>query len=403
MNDARKRIAMVGYTFYASDERLKRHVANLLDAGYAVDVVTLIDPRGARETDEEHVSFFLPMARHFERQGKVRMFLEYARFTVLAGLILLRNHLFRNSYALIHINNMPNFILFGALPLRLLGVPVLLDVHDTMPEIYQNKAGVPERHWMIRALFVEERVCMKLASFVITTEHTKWERLLENGLRKEKSAVTLNLADPSLFPRFDIPDGPVPAKPHFRLVYHGTLTHRLGMDIAIRAVALARSRIPHIRLEITGDGEQRPELLALTQELGIQDAVHFSDGFVPTEELTELLKGADLAVVPSRNNIATSLMLPVKLLEYVQLGIPVVTVATPTITRYFTEGMVHFVPPENPEALADKIVYLYERPELRLETARKARTFFERHNFETERDTYRAVVRRLLKEPSDSQ
>ena len=229
---------------------------------------------------------------------------------------------------------------------------------------------------------------------------TKWERLQANGLSPAKSAVTLNLADPATFPMSPIAHVPPARGSSFRIVYHGTLTRRLGMDLAVRAVATLRDRVPGIRLEITGDGEQRPELLELTKELAAGDLIQFSEGFVAGEKLAERLAGADLAVVPSRNNIATSLMLPVKLLEYISLGIPAVAVATPTIARYFNDSQIHFVPQEDPDALANAIEYLYQHPAERRQLAISARAFFEKYDFPSQQRLYLDVIHRLTNTPT---
>ena len=396
------RVAMVAYTFYNSDPRVRRHVRNLTEAGYAVDVIALhYDGDRENPQDSDAIRFFLPRGRDYSRQGKFHQIYEYTAFMVQSGWCMLRNHLSGHKYDVVHINNMPNFLIFGALPLRLLRVPVLLDVHDTMPEIYQERFDVPPTHWMIRLLFLEERWSMRLASYVITTEHTKWERLIENGLQRKHSKVTLNLPDPDLFPLLPLPDkivhaGDDPGKVPFRIVYHGTLARRLGLDIAIRAVGLLCESIPNIRFEITGDGEFRPNLVALVEELGLQEQVVFSDGFLPTDQVLERLTGAHLAVIPSRPNIGTRLMLPTKLLEYFRLGIPAITVPTETIRHYFTEEMVCFVAGENPEALAETISGLYKNPERRLQLAQNARKFFDTYNFESERDVYLQVMQELV-------
>ncbi|NUM56318.1 MAG: glycosyltransferase family 4 protein [Candidatus Hydrogenedentes bacterium] len=392
----RPRAGMVAYTFYGTDERVKRHVAHLVDAGYDVDVISLVDPtKSSQPNDQDHVRFFHPSARQYDRQGKLQILLSYAAFMFASGWILLRNHFSSGRYAFVHVNNMPNFLVFGALPLRVIGVPVVLDLHDNMPEIYQHKFGVDPAHWAIRSLYFEEWISMKFASFCFAATHTQCERLRENGLSDSKSAVLLNLPSLERFPKWPLPDSPAPIDGPFRIVYHGTLTSRLGVDLAIRAMPLLRERIPGVRFEITGNGEQRAELVRLADELGVGDIVAFSEGFVPTERLAGLLRGAHVGVIPSRDTIATKVMLPVKLLEYVRMGIPCVTVATPTIRHYFEEGMVRFVPPESPEAIADAIEYFYRNPEQRLETARAARQFFETHNLATERERYVDRVRRL--------
>lgn len=388
---------MVGYTFYSSDPRVRRHVSNLAGDGYEIDVITLREA-GKTETGlEGRVSHYHAGFRDYAKQGKLDYAAGYLAFTAACSRILMRNNLAGGRYSLVHVNNMPNFLLVSALPLKALGVPVLLDVHDTMPEIFQEKFGVGPSHRFIRLLLAEERVCMRLADFVITTEHTKRDRLAENGLSTEKSDVVLNLPDPAIFPCPDIEKlTPKSRSETFRLVYHGTLARRLGVDVAIRAVGILKDRIPEIRFDVIGDGEQRPELVRLVRELGLEGRVRLSDGFVPVERLPSLLEGADLAVIPSRQSIATKLMLPTKLLEYARLGIPCAAVPTPTIRRYFSEGMARFFNPDDPAALASTIFDLHGNPADLAAIARKAREFYSIYSFEAERDRYLAIVRRLI-------
>lgn len=392
----RPRVAMVGYTFYESDARLQMYVDYLVSSGYDVDVVVVRDPNCEPPANTEHATFFLPGKRRFERQGALQFILDYSAFTLSSAWLLFKHHISGRRYAVAHINNMPNFVLFAALPIRLLGTRTILDLHDTMPEIFQVRNNVTSNHWMIRCLRIEEWVCLKLADFVLTSEHTKRDRLLDNGLDRAKSAVILNLADPNLFPELPIPDeAPGDTNRPFRMVFHGTLTSRLGVDTAVRSVALARMEIPNIRFEITGDGEQRAELLALVDELGLQSHVTFSSGFVPVEELADRIAGADLGVLASRENAATDLMLPVKLLEYARMGIPCVVVPTRTIVRYFREPAVRYVPTDNPEALAAVIVNLHHNPGERLAMARAARAFYDTYNFATQGTTYIDIVNDL--------
>ncbi len=386
---------MVGYTFFASDERLKRHTRALRAMGYEVDVVSLLNPRTEPERDGDGVRFSLPRARHYARQGKLRVIIEYLLFALAVAGVLFREGVWRGRYDVVHVNNMPNFLVFSALPLRWLrGTPVLLDVHDTMPEIYMERFQAGPGHPIIRLLRWEERLSLMAASYVITTEATKLERLRENGLGQRPAEVTLNLADTSVFPCPDLDGAPRPNDP-LRLVYHGTLTRRLGVDIALDALAHVRDALPPFRFEVYGDGEQRDALLEQRAALGLEEVVSFSDGFVPMEALVARLLGADLALLPSRQNVATALMLPVKLLEYARLGIPVVAVRTRTIAHYFAEDMITAVPPEDPAALGRAIVHLAGDATARREQARRARRFFDTHTFEAERARYQAVVRGL--------
>jgi glycosyltransferase involved in cell wall biosynthesis len=75
-------------------------------------------------------------------------------------------------------------------------------------------------------------------------------------------------------------------------------------------------------------------------------------------------------------------MLPVKLLEYVALGIPVVAPRLKCIQHYFTGSMVSFFEPEDIDSMAVAILALYRDPERRHDQARQAKAFLERYGWE---------------------
>ncbi len=391
----RRRVGMISYSFYTHDGRIQRHVRNLVEAGFDVDLLSIRYSKKHEPEQREHVEFFYPGIRGYDRKGKQIMW-DYLRFAISCCGILLKRHLGGKKYSLIHVNNMPNFLVAAARPLRWLGVPVLLDIHDTMAEIFQDKYSVKPGSRFVRFLMWEERWSMKRADYVVTTEHTKYDRLAENGLPKDRSCVVLNLPDPDIFQEMYEPKLNPPDAPEFRLVYHGTLAHRLGVDVAIRAMKLIVEKIPRAVFQVIGDGDQRSSLVGLAEELGLKDSVRFSDGFVPVTSLPGLLAGADLAVLPSRENIATRYMLPCKLLEYVWMGIPCIAVPTHTITHYFEDRGVKYFKSQDPEDLAKLVFHLYDHPEERLEMARAAQAFYDTHNFQSERDRYIGVVNDLI-------
>lgn len=81
-------------------------------------------------------------------------------------------------------------------------------------------------------------------------------------------------------------------------LYVGRLKRYKGLDIALRALALAHAERPDIVLQIAGTGDDRPRLEALAQELGITAQVRFL-GYVSEEEKRRLLRTAWAVVFPS--------------------------------------------------------------------------------------------------------
>jgi len=173
------------------------------------------------------------------------------------------------------------------------------------------------------------------------------------------------------------------------------VTARLGLDLAIAAVASLRSRIPELRLKVIGEGDHLTHARSLVDRLKLHDRVNFMN-LVPVEELPALLVTADVGVVPYRPSSATHLMLPVKLLDYATIGIPVIAARLRTIEYYFGNGAVEFFEPADFEDLARMILRLYLDPTLRNRLAERARAALNLLKWENQRNEYLRTIDSLL-------
>lgn len=387
------RILMVAYTNYRRDPRVRREAEALVDAGHEVvflarrqphepasETLAGVEVRKLPGVPNDKTSFIGYLADYF------------AFFLLVMGHLMLRPA----RYDLVHVNNMPDFLVWAAWPARLMGRPVIHDVHDLMPEIYAEKFGASERHGLIRALEWQERWAARFATAVLTVEEQLKDILSSRGVRRDKIHVLMNLPDDRIFkPRAGHPDNGA----RFIAVYHGTLARRLGLDIALRAVAIARERCPGIELRIIGAGEEREPLMALRDSLGLQSQVSFSEGFVPVEQIPALIADADAGIIPLRRSSGTDIMLPTKLLEYVCTGIPSIVPRTTTVLRYFDEDMVCFFEAEDPASLADALVALARDPARRRALSDTAmQRFGHRYTWARHKQVYTDLVARLLRE-----
>jgi glycosyltransferase involved in cell wall biosynthesis len=327
------------------------------------------------------------------RRSRLGYIVEYAIFFFAAMAHLT---LRARRYDLVHVNNMPDFLVLAAWLPRLLGRPVIHDVHDLMPELYDEKFARRKSGFIRRVLLLQERIAGNFASAVLTVEDRLKDILAERGIPRERITVLMNLPDDRFFaprPRPPSHEG----SPRFVLVYHGTLARRLGLDVAIRAIQRARREIPGIELRIIGAGEELDSLRELAAELGLSGAVSFSGGFVPIEQIPALIHDADVGIVPLRISSGTDIMLPTKLLEYVCVGIPCIVPRTVTISRYFTDEMVEFFEAESDESLAQAILALYRDPARRAQIAAAATAGFGSiYRWNRHKLIYTSLVARLL-------
>lgn len=385
-------IFMAAYTNYRRDPRVRREAEALVDAGYKVVFMASSQPGEPDQETLAGVDVIKRMRLNVGRTSAMLYMLDYALFFLMMALHLSCRPL---RYQLIHVNNMPDFLVFAAWLPRLLGRPVIHDVHDLMPELFIEKFSSGERHWFVRLLKAQERWAGRFASAVLTVEERLKDILSERGIARGKIRVLMNLPDDRIF----APRGAPPVKTAdqpFVMVYHGTLARRLGLDLALEAIASIRAKAPGVQLRIIGAGEERESLLALREQLGLEDIVTFSEGYVPVERIPQLICDADVGLVPLRISSGTDIMLPTKLLEYVSMEIPCIVPRTGTIGRYFNEQMVRFFEAENIDSLGAAMLELYADPQRRIGLARQATEQFGRsYSWSEHKKVYTSLVQQL--------
>lgn len=370
------KVCMLAYAHYINDARIKSYVQTLEEHGNSVDVIALRS-EGEASSEKRCSGTTLRILDKYQGDSTLLYACSYLWF-LLKAFGLLTTGLFRGRrYDAVHVHNMPNALVLAALVPKLFGAKLLLDVHDLMTVNYMAKFECSESSLLIRVLKQEQRWSAALADQVICADHNQRDYLVQQcGIRPEKVAVLMNLPNEAIFagPRLPKSDST------FRIVYHGTIAHRLGIDLMIRAMALVRQQIP-AELYIFGAGDFLPESIALASQLHVDDVVRFSRSFFPVEKIAEMVSPMHLGLIGNRRNLACDqFMLPVKLLEYVYLGVPVIAPRLKVIQRYFDESAVRFYEPENVEAMANAIVELYRNPAQRTQQAAGAARFYERFN-----------------------
>jgi glycosyltransferase involved in cell wall biosynthesis len=345
------RVLLIGYTTYIRDARVKRHAEALLSRGDTVDVICLAPDQPDRFNGVNLLALPMPRFRGSLKGGYLRA---YLAFFVRASLLAARLSAQRR-YDLVIVCTMPDAAVVTAMVPRMLGSKVLLDIHDTMPELYLEKFGDRGGALGARVLRFEERASAALAHHVLAVHEPHAERLVQAGIPRSKISVVVNSPDPRLF-------RPSEGFRHdgdsFTLLCHGTLTRRLGLDTAIEAVHRLRQRLPALRLRILGVGDHRYRAEVLTAELGLESRVLFEPR-VPVEQLCPILTQASAGLVPNLPSSATHLMLPSKLLEYAICRIPVIAARLRTIEHYFPRDSVRYFEPGDPASLAEAIEELY--------------------------------------------
>ncbi len=388
-----KRHCMIVHAYYPVGEtRVQREALALVADGYEVDVLCLRDAGEETVDSEEGVNIYrLPMKR-YKGYGLAVQLLEYLAFFMLAFFKLLTLYS-QKRYGTVQVHNLPDFLIFCAIYPKLRGAKLILDLHDLMPEFFAAKSEGDMNSLSVRIVTLQERLSCRFADHVITVTDVWKETLIQRGVPAHKISVVMNVADGRIFQRNTIT--PSVNGDHFNLIYHGTFTHRYGVDLIVQAVDKMRAELPNVRAVLVGDGEYRDDLLQMTQELGLEEHVDLSRQFIPAAELPPIIEQAHVGIVPNRSNIFTDGLLPTKLMEYVALGTPVIAARTPTIMAYFDETMVQFFKPGDVDDLMHCILTLYQDQQRLYDIAHNADRFNEQYNWDKVAAAYVATVNAL--------
>jgi len=397
-----KRVAVLLYSSYPSDPRPRRAAHALVEEGAELDLFCLGDRREGGEEDgiEGMRVFRQPLKKR--RDTRMTYLLQYGLFLAYCFVQLLKRFPTRR-YDVIHVHNMPDILVFSAILPKLFGAKVVLDLHDPMPELMMSIYGLRDNSLMVRMLKLTERASIAFADLVVTPNKAFRERFVERGCPEEKIAIVMNSPEGSIFrPPADVPEHsrnrPAEPKEPFRIMHHGFLAERHGLDVALRAIAALRGKLPGVELHIYGARTPyAEEMEALAEELELEGSFHYH-GYRNQKEIAAAIAGSDVGIIPNRRNPFTEINLPTRIFEYLALGKPVVVPNTSGIRDYFQSDSVHYFEPDDEKDLAEVLSRISQNPAGAAGVARRGRAVYLKHRWEEEREQFVERLRALLEE-----
>jgi glycosyltransferase involved in cell wall biosynthesis len=386
-SEDRLKHCMVVHAYYPLGEtRVEREALALRDQGLSVEVICLRKPGElAHEVIDGVRIHRLPIRRNKAR-GAMGQLLEYLAFFIMATGYLLRLW-WRTRFDIIQVHNLPDFLVFATVIPKCLGARIILDLHDLMPEFFMERFQHLATSPAAKLVRWQEKISCRFADHIITVTELWRQALIHRGVPPEKITVVMNVADhrdfrASLRRREPLETGPL------RMLYHGSITHRYGLDLALLALDEVRRETPEITLTIHGRGEYLNELQEMARKLGLLEHVSFSSQFMPTNELASFIAQADLALVPYRDGVFSGAILPTKLMEYAALHMPVIASRTTAISTYFDDSMVLYFDPGDPNGLARCILSLCRDRSRLQQLGDNIAKFNQRHNWAQQSASY---------------
>jgi glycosyltransferase involved in cell wall biosynthesis len=343
------------------DRRVWQECKTLSGAGYRVTVICPVG-EGRDETLYERIDdvaiYRYPLRQARGLFGYLREYSAAAAHTFRLARALGKDR----PFSVVHACNPPDFLLATVLSHRRRGAAFIFDHHDLVPELYLSRFN-RGRDIGYRAALSVERFALRKADVVLATnESYKRVAVERGGVTAENVFVVRSAPDTAHF--HAVPRDPsLRGDTKFLLVYLGVMGPQDGVDHALHALSILASKRTDWQAAFIGSGDAAPAMWALRDRLNLGALVQFT-GRVPNEELLSWLSSADIGLSPDPLNPLNDMSTMNKVLEYMAVGLPVVTYDL-TETRVSCGGAAAYVRPNDPAGFAAAIDALLDDPERR--------------------------------------
>jgi glycosyltransferase involved in cell wall biosynthesis len=295
-------------------------------------------------------SFFLLLASFF-----------YLQYYLLRLCIYLK----RNRFQLV-LTNTVKAHLYGSIAARLCSIPLVWRFHDIL-------VSPDFSPLLIRIIVFFGNLFPKR---ILAVSRTAQDHLLNCGVESGKTEVIFNAAADE---RSGMGQGPSDIRQEYGLEEGvklvgciGRIVPQKGQKVLLSAIPEVLRRYPDIFFLIVGDiflkeEAYKNELLEIIRRYGIEEKVKLT-GFRP--DITHVMGSLDAVVFPS---IAPEAF-PLSVLEAMSLGKPVVASDIGGVREMIEDRVSGFlVEPGQPEQITERIVFLFEHPEVSDQIRRKAK------------------------------
>ena len=230
-----------------------------------------------------------------------------------------------------------------------LDIPSIIKVDDA---IYQKASGIKSIQRKIEKM-INGKTLRSGTKILVSNNDTKKIIINEYNVKSENISIVPNGVDLSLF-KTNIKKNPE------KIVFAGAMYYHRGLDILLEAIPYVIKKIPNAKFILLGSGGEMNKLKKIVSDKKLEKSVEFT-GWINRDKIPQNISDASVGIGPLRLTDVTSRALPIKVLEYMAVSLPVIAKrGTLPLDVLENEKNGYFV--DDVEDLVEKIIELLNDP-----------------------------------------
>jgi len=230
-----------------------------------------------------------------------------------------------------------------------LDIPSIVKVDDA---IYEKASGIKSLQRKIEKM-INGKTLRAGTKILVSNNETKKIIIDEYNVIQEKISIVPNGVDLSMF---NITKKKNPKK----VVFAGAMYYHRGLDVLLETIPLVIEKIPDVKFVLLGSGTEMDKLKKIVSKNKLDNSVEFK-GWIEREKIPENIADASIGIGPLRLTEVTSRALPIKVLEYMAVSLPLIA-QKGTLPNDVLENEKNGFFIENHIELAEKIILLLNEP-----------------------------------------
>ena len=230
-----------------------------------------------------------------------------------------------------------------------LDIPSIVKVDDA---IYEKSSGIKSLQRKIEKM-INGKTLRAGTKILVSNNETKKIIIDEYNVMQEKISIVPNGVDLSMF-------NITKKKNSKKVVFAGAMYYHRGLDILLKTIPLVIEKIPDAKFVLLGSGTEMDKLKEIVSKNKLDNSVEFK-GWIEREKIPENIADASIGIGPLRLTEVTSRALPIKVLEYMAVSLPVIA-QKGTLPNDVLENEKNGFFIENHIELAEKIILLLNEP-----------------------------------------